>query len=196
MKRFLVSSLVFIGALTLLAPAAAQKPKAKTYKSAKGYAIRIPAGWVKVSGDAEIPAALRKRAEETGIQLDNGDDEERFVTGTPKDGEFLDNIGIQVQEPVVLNDEAVEELKKVLVPAYKKIFGDFKLVKFERQQFGIHDGIRIVGAYRLQGFEVVMEQGVIMTPKASVIVTCSMGRARQLEVRRACQDSFNSVSFN
>lgn len=191
-KSLLIAFVLIASSLPVWAQRGA---KQNTYKSPRGYSIVIPTGWKQTRKRVELTGELKKRAEEAGIDPENMPREERFHA-EKIDGEFQDNMGIQVERPGVLTDEAVKELHSYLVPNYQRMFNDFKLMKFERRTFGSNDAIHIVGSYRLQGFDVVMDQAMIMSSKGSLIITCSMGRARQLDVRKSCEESFATARFH
>ena len=174
--------------------AVGQEAVPTTYASSRGYSIQPPLGWRAVSAQSKLPADLSERMADTGILLAKATRTDHFVS-KPVEGEFLDNMGVQVRQPMTMSDNTLKDLKKMLVPNYVKIFGNFRLSKFVRRKFGAHDTIQIRGEYTLHGYTVVMDQAVIMTEKGSLIITCSMSKKRQRRVGPACEKAYASVEF-
>ena len=179
-----------VAGFLVAAPAAVAKKNAP-YVSKLGYSIELPAGWSSVASPV-VPEDIKRRAAADGVTLNSK--EERFA-GKAKTGEFLDNMGVQVEQPMKMTDNTLKELRKVLLPNYQRLFRDFKLRKMVRRTFGPHDAVHIVATYKMQGFNVVMNQGLILTDRGSLIITCTMDRQRMTDIQAACEQAFASVRF-
>jgi hypothetical protein len=168
------------------------------FKSPKGYAINPPEGWTVVSAYmtkeqlAELPEKVRAQFRPEKIDVLFMDQSVQKVGSA-----FGDNLNIVViADKLPLDDKTLAELKAVLVGQYTQLFDSFELTDYGLAKIGGTSMLRIQGKYRLNDHDLHLHQVFIPGPKNSLVVTCTMDRARTTERVPLCEAAAATIKFD
>jgi hypothetical protein len=108
-------------------------------------------------------------------------------------GGYEDNMSITITKPFVLNKKNAKTLIRVVTGQFKKMFADYRMKSAQVRKIGRHKGIHIVGTVTVKGHRLLVDQVIIATPKAGVMVGCNYPIKRKGTTGKLCRRSFKSV---
>ena len=167
------------------------------FTSPKAYTITPPAGWTSVSAYmteeqlAQLPEKVRAQFRPEQVDVLFMDQAEQKLGSS-----FGDNVNVVViAEVVPLDDKTVSELKIMLTAEYSKVFDAFKMTDFTVIKLGAKPALRVQGTYQLNGVDLHLNQTFIPGKTNSLVVTCTMDRARAKDRTPLCDGAAASVTF-
>lgn len=106
---------------------------------------------------------------------------------------YTDNISITITNPFAVTRKNAKQLIKVFVSQLRKSAPDYRMTTGKMLKLSGHTALRIAGTVTIKGHRIVIDQAVVATPRAGVLINCNYPVKRERTTGKLCRAAFDSV---
>lgn len=108
-------------------------------------------------------------------------------------GGYQDNLSITITKPFRLHKKNAKALINAVTGQFKKIFKDYKMKSAKLRTMGGFRALRVLGTVTVKGHRLYVDQVVVATPQAGVMIGCNYPTRRKRTTGSLCSKTFASV---